>query len=122
MLPGGPIRKFRLEPPGTLLGEEQLRRLGRTCIKEVDGKFTWRFDWRAFGLGYPPVWPDLPKITMPTLVVRGEHSIVMPRPEFEKVLAGLPDAKGVEIPRAHHHVPLDAPEETARHLVEFLLA
>ena len=75
--------------------------------------WTWKFDWRSFSFPYGPVWPQLPKVASETLIVRGEHSTVMPREAMDKVVAGLPRGRGLEIPRAHHHVPLDTPAELA---------
>ena len=41
-----PISRFRLQPSGTLLNADALRRLGEKSIKKMpDGRLTWKFDW-----------------------------------------------------------------------------
>ena len=53
--------------------------------------------------------------------MRGEKSAVMPRSAYDKVLDALPNARGVEIRGAYHHITLDAPMSVARHMLEFSL-
>jgi pimeloyl-ACP methyl ester carboxylesterase len=107
------LAKFRLQPPGTLLDERGLRELGRHGVRKTPAGWSWKFDWRSFSFPYGPVWPQLSKISVDALIVRGEHSTVMPRETMDKVVAELPRARGVEIAGAHHHVPLDKPKELA---------
>lgn len=107
------LAKFRLQPPGTLLDEGGLRALGRHGVRKGPDGWTWKFDWRSFSFPYGPVWEQLPRITVPAQIVRGEHSTVMPREALERVVAGLPNARAVDIPGAHHHIPLDKPAELA---------
>jgi pimeloyl-ACP methyl ester carboxylesterase len=113
------LGKFRLQPPGTLLDENGLRELGRHGVRRSGDVWTWKFDWKSFSFPYGPVWPQLPRITAPALIVRGEHSTVMPKDAYDKVLAALPNARGVDIPGAHHHVPLDTPAELAAELAKW---
>lgn len=107
------LEKFRLQPPGTLLDAAGLRELGRHGVRKGADGWTWKFDWRSFSFPYGPVWPQLPRVQAHALIVRGEHSTVMPREALEKVVAALPRGRGLEIAGAHHHVPLDAPAELA---------
>jgi pimeloyl-ACP methyl ester carboxylesterase len=107
------LAKFRLQPPGTLLDEGGLRELGRHGVRRTPLGWSWKFDWRSFSFPYGPVWPQLPGIRADALIVRGEHSTVMRREAFDKVVAGLPNGRGVEVAGAHHHIPLDAPAELA---------
>ncbi len=113
------LKRFHLEPDDTLLSPEALRTLGRDCIRREGEGWTWKFDWRAFLYRYEPVWPLLDRIKTPTMVIRGEHSLVMRRDDFERVVAGLPAGRGLEIPKAHHHVPLDTPTELAAAILSF---
>jgi pimeloyl-ACP methyl ester carboxylesterase len=115
------LAKFRLEPPETRLSPEEVRELAKDCVRQrPDGRWTWRFDWKAFTLSYPPVWPQLPGIRCPALIVRGELSRVMSRAHFERVSSGIAGARAVELPGAYHHVPLDSPQELAREMLSFL--
>ncbi len=107
------LSKFRLQPPGTLLDESGLRELGRHGVKKGPTGWTWKFDWRSFSFPYGPVWEQLPKIAPAALIVRGELSPIMTREVMDKVVAGLKNGRGLEIVGAHHHVPLDKPEELA---------
>lgn len=107
------LAKFRLQPPGTLLDEKGLRELGRHGVRKGPGGWSWKFDWRSFLFPYGPVWDQLPNISVDALVMRGEHSTVMPREAMDKILAALPRGRGVEIAGAHHHIPLDKPAELA---------
>jgi pimeloyl-ACP methyl ester carboxylesterase len=107
------LSKFRLQPPGTLLDEKGLRELGRHGVRQTPLGWSWKFDWRSFSFPYGPVWEQLPKIDVDALIVRGEHSTVMPREAMDRVVAALPKGRGVEIAGAHHHVPLDKPAELA---------
>ena len=113
------IEKFRLQPPGTLLDAEGLRALGAKGVARRGEGWTWKFDWRAFAFPYGPVWPQLPRVGPPALIVRGEHSTVMPREALERVVAGLPRGSGAEIAGAHHHATLDKPAEVARLVADF---
>ena len=116
------LERFHLEPPGTLLDAGVLREFARHCLRKTEKGWSWKFDWRAFLTKYEPVWPLLPKITVPTLIVRGEHSTVLPRPAYDRLLKGLPGSKGADIARSFHHVPLDCPSELAEAMKTFLCA
>lgn len=113
------LRRFRLEPEGTLLGDAALRELARSSIRKSEKGFTWKFDWRVFGLRHGPVWDHLAMITCPSLVIRAEHSEVMTRATFERCAQALPHCQAVEVPGAYHHVPLDAPKATAAAISSF---
>jgi pimeloyl-ACP methyl ester carboxylesterase len=65
-------------------------------------------------------WPLLRRIAVPTLVVRGEHSTILPRERAERMVKAIPSARLEEIPGAHHHVTLDAPRELADALLAWL--
>lgn len=105
------LGKFRLQPPGTLLDENGLRELGRHGVRHTPAGWSWKFDWRSFTFPYGPVWAQLPLIEPEALIVRGGLSSLMPLEVMDKVVAGLKRARGLEIPGAYHHVPLDKPME-----------
>src|SRR5207247_9541471 len=65
-------------------------------------------------------WPLLPGVTAPTLVVRGEHSPVLPLEMAARMLETIPNAELIEIPGAYHHLTLDAPEAFSAALDRFL--
>jgi pimeloyl-ACP methyl ester carboxylesterase len=106
--------RFRLEPDASVLSKEELRAVARKSLRKVPRGYSWKFDWRAFIFKAGAAWERFAQIQAPALIVRGEHSTVMPLEEFEKVVDAIPGAKGVEIKKAHHHVPLDAPKELVK--------
>ncbi len=112
--------RFRLQPPGTVLDEAALRRLGDVSVKQTERGWTWKFDWRCFGLDVGPVWPTLPRVKARSLVVRGGESSLMDEAVVRKVAESLPQGGGASVPAAHHHVPLDAPGPLAELLLGFL--
>jgi 3-oxoadipate enol-lactonase len=73
---------------------------------------------RAFELDLRPL---LPKITVSTLVLRGEHDAARTRTHVEELLAGIPKSTALEIPDAGHSPQVDSPEAFARALRDFLL-
>jgi pimeloyl-ACP methyl ester carboxylesterase len=113
------LSRFRLEPGGTIMAPEKVRRLGREGVRREGEGWTWKFDWRCLSLPIPPVWPQLPEIRVPTLMVRGELSAIIDAEDFARVTREVAGARGVTIPGAHHHVPLDAPAELAAAVAEF---
>jgi pimeloyl-ACP methyl ester carboxylesterase len=113
------VGKYRLQPPGTLLTRAQLDALGRQSLRRADDKWTWKFDWRAFSFPYGPVWPQLPNIRVPALLVRGELSAIVSDADLEKMASLMPDGRAAVVPGAHHHVPLDKPAELASVILAF---
>lgn len=117
------LRSFRLLPPDTIADPAFLDHLGRQGIVERDGAFLYRFDPDANGARAPvDVMPLLERISAPTLLVRGEHSPVLPVPMASEMLKRLRDGRLVEIAGAYHHLVLDAPGDFARELKTFLAA
>jgi pimeloyl-ACP methyl ester carboxylesterase len=108
------IKRYHLQPPGTALKEEELHALAKKSLRKTPEGFTWKFDWRAFAYEYGMIWDLLPKIKVPALIVRGALSTVMSHEQYQRCLKELPGAKGVEIPKAYHHVPLDTPKAMAK--------
>jgi pimeloyl-ACP methyl ester carboxylesterase len=66
--------------------------------------------------------PELPKITAPTLIVRGELDAARTRAHVEELLAGIPNSTALEIAHAGHSPQVDSPEAFSRALRGFLLA
>ena len=66
--------------------------------------------------------PLLPKITTPTLVLRGADSIVSTEEGTAALADGLPDRKLRDIKDGSHMLLLEPPEEAAQTMREFLRA
>jgi pimeloyl-ACP methyl ester carboxylesterase len=105
-----------------------LRRRFEYATKELpNGKIGWRYDSeiresRRRGGTAPQVdlWPALPKITCPTLVIRGLETDVLAPDVAQKMMKELPHGQLVEVPRAGHMVFEDNPVDTITAMREFL--
>lgn len=64
--------------------------------------------------------PDLSQITAPTLTVFAGQDLLVPPDLVRASFSDLPNLTDVTIPDAGHSVIWDAPQETARHLTDFL--
>jgi pimeloyl-ACP methyl ester carboxylesterase len=115
------LKSFRLLPRETVTDPRLLEHLARAGITEREGRFLYRFDPACNGRRRPTDgWALLDRITAPTLLVRGEHSPILPREMAADMLARLAHARLVEIPGTYHHLVLDAPGASARALEDFL--
>src|SRR5262245_7148513 len=115
------LQSFRLLPPETVAEPALLHHLAREGIVEREGRFLYRFDPACNGNRQPAdVWPLLGQMTAPTLIVRGEHSPILPRAMAQQMIERMPDARLVEIPGAYHHLVLDAPAAFVEALEAFL--
>jgi pimeloyl-ACP methyl ester carboxylesterase len=66
------------------------------------------------------LWEPLPRISCPTLIVRGADSDILSPEVAKKMTERLPDGRLVEIPGAGHTVPADRPDDFVRHVRAFL--
>jgi esterase len=115
------VKSFRLLPPETTADPGFLRHLAHEGIVEREGRFLYRFDPATSGLRRPvDVWPLLHRIAAPTLIVRGEHSPVLPRAMAEELAGRIARAKWEEIAGAYHHLVLDQPAAFSGVLDRFL--
>lgn len=115
--------RFRLQPPETTAPEARVRHLGETAVVEPSpGRWTFAFDPKVFL--HPPVdpWPFLPKISCPSLVIRGELSSIMSREAAQRVAQAIAGGCFAELPRAFHHLILDDPDGFVRAVDDFLTA
>jgi pimeloyl-ACP methyl ester carboxylesterase len=58
----------------------------------------------------PDMSGELPKVSLPALVLCGEHDVISPTAEMRDLAKRMPDARFVEIPRSGHMSPLEQPE------------
>jgi len=106
-----------------------MRRRELYASKELpNGKIGWRYDLeireaRRRGDPVPPLelWPALPKIACPTLVVRATETDVLDREIADKMIETLPDGRLAEIERAEHMVFEDNPQDFIAAVRNFLL-
>jgi pimeloyl-ACP methyl ester carboxylesterase len=115
------VAAFRLLPRETSADPALLAHMARAGLARINGGFRFRFDPACYADRKPvDCWPLLPRVTAPTLVVRGEHSPVLPLEMAGRMLETIPNAELVEIPGAYHHLTLDAPEAFSVALDTFL--
>ncbi|HWN04594.1 MAG TPA: alpha/beta hydrolase [Candidatus Dormibacteraeota bacterium] len=115
------LKSFRLLPRETVADPRLLEHLARQGVTERGGRFLYRFDPACNGRRRPTDgWALLERITAPTLLVRGEHSPILPREMAADMLARLPQARLMEIAGTYHHLVLDAPLPFAKVLDAFL--
>lgn len=118
------IRKFRLQPPQTNLTRLEIERLALLGAEQLpSGAWAFRFDpqtraWRKHG--NKMTRPKLKKITMPTLLLRGDQSGMVSASHVQRMHRKIRGSVLKEIPRAFHHVPLDNPGDTAAAIIEFV--
>jgi pimeloyl-ACP methyl ester carboxylesterase len=108
---------------------ELLRRsLQHNLRRTSSGKWTWKYDPQLHaGRSGEEVarrrlqlWEDVPRISCPTLVVRGGNSDVFYDQDAEKLAATLPQGSWVRIAGAGHSVQGDQPKALVDALRAFL--
>jgi 2-hydroxy-6-oxonona-2,4-dienedioate hydrolase len=67
-----------------------------------------------------PVEKKLPKINVPTLVIRGEKDPIVPQRWTDTVAKSIPHAKSVTIPKAGHVINYNSPKKFSEHIALFL--
>ncbi len=95
-----------------------LRRRMKYSTEELpNGKFKWKYDLAVRdqmrkGTGAAPLdlWPEVPKITCPTLLVRGADTDVLGEETARQMLERIPKAELVTIASAGHMVFEDNPD------------
>ena len=105
-----------------------LRRRLQYATRELpNGKIGWRYDLavreqRRNGTAAPAedLWPLLPNITAPTLVVRGKETDLLPADIARQMVDTLPNGQVVEVERAGHMVFEDNPEDFIAAVKDFL--
>jgi pimeloyl-ACP methyl ester carboxylesterase len=68
----------------------------------------------------PDVSDLLPTITLPTLVICGEHDVISPPDEMKSIAEKIPNAQFVQVPRAGHMSPMEQPEIVNAAIRKFL--
>ena len=94
------------------------RRLTYATKLLSNGKIGWKYDLaireqRRQGTVPPSqdLWPEIPKITCPTLIVRGMDTDVLAAEVAQRMVEVMPNAQIVEIPRSGHMVFEDNPSD-----------
>ncbi len=114
------IERFRFLPESSHASEALRAAIGAHSVREeADGRYGYKFDPAWFALPSRPR-PDLGRLRLPTLLVRGSESTLLTAEAARDFLAEVPSARLVEIPEAGHHVLVDQPERLLAAIESFL--
>jgi pimeloyl-ACP methyl ester carboxylesterase len=105
------MEHFHLVPPQPVVNPFIVEHIARHSLREHNGHWTWKFDPRLFHRnGEVDTADALRRITCPLAVIHGQLSNLLTEDvqEYMEELTGR-SAAMIEIPQAHHHVPLDQP-------------
>jgi len=75
---------------------------------------------RTFSAAPHNLWPELRKVSIPTLFVQGEHSDTFLDAARARVEREVPGSRTTVVPDSSHFVPMERPRELARVIEEFL--
>lgn len=90
--------------------------------RQKDGKWRYKFDREALRhFDQYDLWPLVPLVSCPALIVRGSQSDVMGEGAAKEMVRQMPRARLVEVPGARHLVFLDQPQAFASAVQGFLL-
>ncbi len=93
--------------------DDNLRYRTMCNVRETaDGGLMFRYDQKVQATWQPDdLWPALPQLTMPSLLVRGGLTNALARATAERMVAVFPDLELIEVPDSGHSVPTDKPEK-----------
>jgi pimeloyl-ACP methyl ester carboxylesterase len=98
--------------------EVELRhRVTNNLMQRPDGSWTFRYDAALRSPDRPlprpepeQAWALLPRITCPTLLVRGSESDILSVETAERMVREIPNCRFVTVPDAGHSIPLESPK------------
>ncbi len=76
--------------------------------------------YETSGLADAYVWRNLPKVTCPVLVLRGENSETLKPSVVQRMIKKLPDGQAYTQPEAGHLLSLELPDRAASLAAEYL--
>lgn len=95
-------------------------------VRRADGRLVWRFDGAglarlvADGVTSAQLWGGLDRLTAPTLVIRGEHSPLLPWSTAVGMVRRLGRGRLVEIPDGGHDLGVEQPAAVIAAISAFL--
>ncbi len=115
------LRRFRLLPADTHASPQLLRSIARHSVRPSTARqLQLKSDRAAFTRVPCDLEGQLARLTCPTLFIRGQDSRYLSARSLAELTQTCPDARGVEIPRAGHHVFLDNPADFLQAVQDFL--
>ena len=102
--------------------KDMIRNFASSSLKEEnDGKFHIRFDKEVLEhFDQYDLLPHVRDIKCPTLIIRGEESMVMRREKAQEMNRYISNSRLAEIPNASHIVPIDNPKSFQQVVMDFL--
>ncbi len=90
--------------------------------RDPDGTWTWRYDPRIGSAqgSHATLWDDVPRLSMPVMLVRGGDSAFVTTEDLAEATARLPTLRVEVVPGAGHAVQSDQPLALAALIGEFL--
>ena len=115
------LRRFRLLPADTHASPQLLHSIARHSVRPSTARqLQLKSDRAAFTRVPCDLEGQLARLTCPTLFIRGQDSRYLSARSLAELTQTCPDARGVEIPRAGHHVFLDNPADFLQAVQDFL--
>jgi pimeloyl-ACP methyl ester carboxylesterase len=95
---------------------------GTRCQEGNGVELVYPSEWEAHIFATTPtrIWRDVPKLRIPTLVIRGERSRVFLPTAQARMARNLPQAQFITISNAGHLLPMERPRETGSAIRAFL--
>ena len=113
------IERLRTRQPGST--SDVLRANAVALTKPLPGGgLTWKRD-RSVVAQYdrPDAWEHLPRISVPTLIVRGAESTLLTAPVARRMQQAIPDSRLVELDGGGHWAHLESPDAYERAVLDF---
>ena len=82
-------------------------------------RYPREWEARIFEVCPPDVWPELARISVPVLFLRGEASDTFLRSAARRGTRRIAGARVVEVAGSSHFLPFERPEEVAREITRF---
>ncbi|NLF13171.1 MAG: alpha/beta hydrolase [Anaerolineaceae bacterium] len=115
---------YRHKPLFARWSDEALWDYVRAATRQAGDGLVLRYppEWEAHIFATVPagIWRDVPRLRVPCLVLRGEHSRTFVPGALARVARLLPEARIATLRGAGHLLPMERPSETAAAILDFL--
>ncbi len=114
------VERLRSRQPGS---PEAVLRANAVALTKpaLGGGLVWKRDRNVVAqYDRPDAWAYLPRVSVPTLIVRGAESTLLTGPVARRMRDAVPDCRLVEIEGGGHWAHLESPEAYERAVLDFL--
>jgi pimeloyl-ACP methyl ester carboxylesterase len=118
------LRSFRLMPnEGAIPPEVVIEIAKKSLMRTQDGEYTLKFDRDSFfGSDGIDVAATISRLTLPLLLIRAGESRIMLADAAARAREENAHVALITLPGAHHHLPLERPDEVALAIQNFARA